>query len=1323
MSKITKSKDTAQPGSRGGPGAEGGFNFQQALTAIVMIAIATGQRLGWLMVDDTPVSVSCETNGAGDDIGLILCNAMKIEVQAKKGLRAGEKLWIAVMKLAKGIAAGEIAYGILAVCDASRTISVELARDIARLGEGREDGLSDLGKALRKRLKEADYPVRDVCSRLRIHTFHANEFDAADVRAACTRLERLLVQPNQAVTAFRLLHDDAGVLIERRGARDAATIAQVLRAHDIQLVGAGEMPSAILAAVAAWTLASTKDFKILGVAKPLPLDVSADLVAHVLEETEDTGESLQTALERYHNPREDSRRDVQSVDPLTLGRFRFLAVVIAGPGMGKTTFLKRLAREYAKDGLPVIRVSLRSVASRMRANGEAFTEAAFRVGLADSSIAEEPARRLVRDWVLLCDGLDECGTMQDNVAAGMAAYAAAHPGCRIIATTRPIGYRPGILSAWRHYEIPPLGDTSAFPMVVNLLDEILPANDPRRDDISDHVGEQLRGNWVKDLAARSPLLLSLIASLIARRVRLGRSKSSLYGAVIQLIQSEPPPRAPEARVGAPVLARFLEVLAWALTEDPLASAEEVTRACATAMAAELGAPVLAAREKAQACFDHWEALGVIERLHHEGRDALTFVHKTIGEYAAARYLSGREEVVRGATIRSRVNEAAFSEVLSFAAAEGLGDEVCLALLEARPGESNVDNAARAISLAAELEVSVSSAVLDALVGTGFSLLQSKSRPVGTKAAEALIKLGERYPAEVGAHARPLLLDERNWTRVGAWVCALRIGPEHYDFDEMKQLLAKMPEIAVEDSGRRLGGRFVLSLGTSVGDLIDAFSLLAIEQVLERGDKGDREAVLPIVQSLEKMRGNVRFLRQLTELLKKYGVEYLPESFRKMAEQGSLFWRSEEYLEAAADGTRRFLKPVALPEDAMGEDVPEYPRPPVELAAFLQMVGWDARPVSDTWAWAEVQDDAPVAALVKAAAAVSGLPLDKLTAQAQIMRRRADLMRKNKYGAWTYETPSVDTYDMEWDRARGLGLDPELLEPMLHHRTESGVKMAAHLIDGAFSRDIVLGMAERAVASGRDLTVAVGAALAKTISNEVAVDLMYARLSRPLTRGCEHLYYQLELVDPPFDERARAAIAAGLAGAPAYAVAAARYARHFAKAGQADLHDLLACVYEDWKTKEEPVESGKVVPQSPRALLLEAMFVLRPPPEVTTLLRHNGDARSDVNDVVRPRILQLAKSDPEAVTQLVDAILDGRWPKYEIRRLVQDNVSISSADVARLLALLESSSPFDRDAATALLTEPYVSTEVALDHARKLVEDEEQELREAGYRILRKHGQG
>ena len=240
----------------GGAAAGGGLNFQAAVTTIAMVYMLSAQPIRWLenIVNDLITSVEAETGAGGDDIKLGLVGGESVEIQVKKGLRATEDLWSALLAMANVIARDARVYGLLAVCpESSATIRSGLQRDLMAIGDGHTENLSPLGKQWIARLTAAGLEPVTVCSRLRIRTISALFADRDAVQAARAELATICDKASVDM-AWSLLYANASDLIERRGRHDRASAAAVLRAFPIALIG-DLAPPALAPAPAANSLA------------------------------------------------------------------------------------------------------------------------------------------------------------------------------------------------------------------------------------------------------------------------------------------------------------------------------------------------------------------------------------------------------------------------------------------------------------------------------------------------------------------------------------------------------------------------------------------------------------------------------------------------------------------------------------------------------------------------------------------------------------------------------------------------------------------------------------------------------------------------------------------------------------------------------------------------------------------------------------------------------------------------------------------------------------------------------------------------------------
>lgn len=1293
------------------------MNFQAAVSAITYVHMARGQRLSWLekVAEDIPVAVEAETGGAGDDIRLLLKSGETVEVQVKKGLRSGSDLWDSLTGLASANKAGTIDFGVLIVSStSSNTITEDLAKDIVRLGDGRSDNLSGITTKLVSKFNALGLPIADSCKRIRVQTISALEWDQASILAARAELAHLCADQTQVRSAWNALYKDASALIEHRGRRDASSVLRVLRAEHVSLAESKSTgPMLLLEKLADWTLVTHEHFSIFGVKKKLRTDEAwITLRAVVRDEAETKSECLADALKHYQAWEERAvPRDAVVVDPETLCRFVTRAIIVGGPGMGKTTLLKRIARRYSEDHMPVLHVRLAAVAARMQA-GRSFEEAVFDLGLDGSGIASAAAEQAAfPNWLLLCDGLDECGRLQEDVAAGAARFAVGHPGCRMLVTTRPVGYETAYFSDWRHYYLAPLEASSAHANLVILVRESAPHGSPFQNDASALCAAELERGKTSKVVARSPLLLGLAASIIVRGGHLGATRERLFEQIFELIDDVPNSRTPEPPASAAMLQRYLDILGWHITAHPLSSINKTLERCAHELARETGSMLLKAHGEAEAYLRYWQDVGMIERIGHGYDETLAFIHKSFGEFAAARHLQSMPYEAQPPAITGIIDSPEWAEVIRFAGLLGLANTVGdILLANVVDGLNGGKRIVQAVELMAEATPPPERALRERIVSEAFKVVSSPRRLHAFELAEPLVAAARRFPDEAGPPAGAFLDHGQSWTRFVAWAVAVAAGPSHYRLENLTDVLRASTDMVGPGIESSLGGG--INLGGSERDLFQTFALDAASELLDRSPSEQTDAIVIEVLNHPHL-GSVNFLKKARQLLHSKGKTY------EVGRLDKSYWPSiaipQGYAEAQLIAYDAMFD--ALDVHALSADDDKSPGILLHLSAFLEASRFWKTEASDIWAWNRPFDKAATRETLQGFIGVCGIDLEMLRCDAQRARSYLRTVGPTDQ-SWLFNiTTQVDPPTTNWALARTLDLDVGKIEAALFHPSRWIVWLAANLMEKLLAPPELELVVRRLFEGGKGHTLWAASGLVAELKQDQAVALVFKRLSKPLVRGCEYLFSLLQHFDLSWSDELAGIVRVGLKGDIDTALEAAKLTTDIAKPGQIDLAVIIENALAYWVEHEEPYPTkGGVIPRSPRAKLIDALMKIRTP-NYAELRSYVADPRSDVKDIGAGKLIEWLRLPDGPRAQFLSDIRAEAIPPHLLGNALETRVPLNSDELALGESLLDSENAKTRFNAMSILHKEYLDPAQIRAHAQTMSGDKEQQIRDRAYRIL------
>ncbi|MCK4563261.1 MAG: hypothetical protein KAU94_01145, partial [Verrucomicrobia bacterium] len=365
-------------GDHGGSASGGGHDFQSDVFAYVACHALSEHPLSWFDdYGDVPLAISMETGGPGDDLQIELNNSKYIELQVKKGIRKGDKLWDALLKLINGLQTDQNLRAVLFVDGTSSgTVKNDLRTDVKRLAGGRRDGLKPIGQEFIAKL--AVEKITDFSLLQRLQIVVSDLYEGSDGCAAAMALLRTVIHlPKATPTAWEILAKDGLRNTRDRGRSDCSRLLGILRRH-VELTEKSNNHAVILEQYRFWMTETKASFfvPVLGIALPV---TSAWNRLRFIEEVEGEKASTREALARqiaaYHEWEKlaDKRYsgDCLSTEALLLQSQR--SVIIGGPGAGKSTLLFRLACWAANENKIVLHVSLRTI-NQIIKTGKTFEE-------------------------------------------------------------------------------------------------------------------------------------------------------------------------------------------------------------------------------------------------------------------------------------------------------------------------------------------------------------------------------------------------------------------------------------------------------------------------------------------------------------------------------------------------------------------------------------------------------------------------------------------------------------------------------------------------------------------------------------------------------------------------------------------------------------------------------------------------------------------------------------------------------------------------------------------------------------------------------------
>ena len=665
-------------------------------------------------------------------------------------------------------------------------------------------------------------------------------------------------------------------------------------------------------------------------------------------------------------------------------------------------------------------------------------------------------------------------------------------------------------------------------------------------------------------------------------------------------------------------------------------------------------------------------------------------------------------------------------MLGFASGMGLAEAI---VLEAATGGEGgtIGRLELALSILANQNASVPSDLRTQIVRLAFDYVDSSQTDDVFSLGCALAEATKTHPGLLGRAAASRLQSPRFPTRLTAWTCAVEAGTEYYDLDTVPSLinsltaeLSKGSDSSLLDEPVPLSREILLRVRKD-RELLQRLALAFVRRILDAwpSEKVDRH-VTEIFNS--EPLGTIGFHYELEELCKSKGQEF--EFQTTMASESAKFMEAvqtdrREYHRAACAAFRAVFSSL-VPRKGVTDKVDLEQSPPLQLSAFLEIIGYGHVSASDVWAWTKSYDSEMVREVLRAMVEISAVDGPVLAAEAKTMLNQMDEQPEARSYRVLLSKVSVDVPAPEWSAAKALQIDRTRLEQALGHKSVWLVQAAANLLSG------LGGMTEKKAKelldNGHGYGLAAAAHLTQELGPATAIELLLNRIKGPDTPGKHYLISHLNQLDLPWGKQLEAVIRIGLMSSNTeLAGEAATLALKYVESDAPVPPKLLDEAFQHWIALEEPCpEEEGMIPKSPRETLLKGMLKLETIHD-ERLINLCRDTHWEVQKTATDALLERISISDAARAAFVNETAAKKLPASLLSRALVTKVPFSKIEVGQLHALFEDEDANWRLAACMLLNPIYLESDVIRQTAEKLSVDSHRKVRQAAAWAL-KHAQ-
>ncbi|WP_201587725.1 NACHT domain-containing protein [Psychrobacter jeotgali] len=1304
---MSKQKNTA-----GGSATERGIDFQARVSAIVLTCLITEQPLSWIEDNSTIIPINCqaETGGSGDDIAFTSSNGKCFEIQVKRGFRKGDDLWDALIKLAKAIVSNDIDYGVLVVCpDSSGTIRKDLAQDIIRMGQGRFDGIKDISVEFKGKLEDQGLNVLRVCSSLYIQTVNAVEGNNDAESLAKNMLERV---SDDTEKAWKILVENSRRIIKIKGNLTLQSCNELFKNNGITVKSGNKTNIQLFNKAYQYNKNAYSAISILSVPKPIDLQsIWIPLEAAIVSDEENEDLNLDSTVERYQNWYKEKRHYDTIIDSFTFGRFIKKCVVIGGAGIGKTTLLRKLALDYSDKGYFVLFVKLSKLTDILSDSSKGFEECLLDCAF-DRTIQTNNTSSLLKNAVILADGLDECFQNQPKIIEYFAKLAKDYPESRILISTRPIGYKLGLISDWRRYELNPIDDDEFKNAVKQLTSVISP-----EVQIDEAVLEQIETAKISDLVKRNPLILSLVVVLVKKGVEANTNYASLYRQLFSLIERESSSREVSIELSKIQLQEFLYLLGWIILRNGYKPLKELVILCYEEWKEELQLSRFQAIELIEDCIKYWVAKGIIEKVNDLTDETVLFIHKTLGEYAAAEFLKNQNISIKQQFILEAFSNSQYSETLTFLSHLGLSSKI-LALWNEKYSADNKPKNINIYDFILHAGIDYNSGEIESFISLCWEITEDSFSTNRYVSGAILCHIAKNTWSRIKPSVEERLNSIDDWVSFTALNCELI---------NKREITSNYIDICI----RRIENNFnpikvdrLLKSGNNIKiEIKNNF----IKLLLTKSLQGKNKKVLETIENYIRNESSSFSIGLISDIIKEYSkheksipsYSFLESSlFSKMMKKEIApvvhVFNSEDFEKNEKIKIKNFFKAFIGTKSRLDNEILEF-KDMIELSALIRLSSIMEMYVQDFKVfYSNVVENDDRTFIFLSIARLNDLNYESVLNQASSVVNEIEKIPDDE--SFMYPINNLPRVDIEFEVINPLNVQLLTRIKQLILTNERFFIANACRLFLSYPKSESFETYSELIKYGEGLSLLYVGAMNEHyqgLDNDDTIQKVVVEklLSNNLVSGCEHLY---QYVREPYNERHIQIIEKGLNSiSPIVAIEATKLLDRMSP--NLISLDKVKDFYLLWQDKEEPYPvKGGTVPHTPRESLAKILIEHHYHDE-SFIQQMILDTRPNIRKQATQPFVDYCKDSSQLRHWLIDKIKSEEVEADLLKKCIAEDVFLK--DSYLVLELLNSESIDIRESALKILDAKYFPEIEIKAHAKKLLNDEVIEIRQSAKKIL------